>query len=238
MQLWISPPKVGSHVSETTTRGRSIIFLGLGIAIADGLGAEALLVPENGLISLNVPLTNSRLGSFSTRTTHPHSMSLVRQLLLDLGIGVRLELPYRFRTKGEMIAQCANRQLLDPSIAGTMSCSHPGANRFTMKNPTLHCGYCIPCLIRRAAISSSLSNDPTPYAVTDLAQPLSGQRQSDLRALKMALDRFAQRPPRLSDLLASGPLRYPDNELAEYLGVFSRGLDEVRLFLTKYPSKA
>lgn len=32
-----------------------------------------LLVPENGLIALNVPLDETRVGSFSTRTTHPLS---------------------------------------------------------------------------------------------------------------------------------------------------------------------
>ena len=161
----------------------------------------------------------------------------MRQLLSNLDIAVNLELPYRFHTKGEMVAHCANRPFMEQPVAETMSCSHPSATRFTMKDPTLHCGYCIPCLIRRAALSSSLSNDPTPYAVTDLAQPLFGKRRSDLRALRMALDRFAKRPPRPSDLLASGPLRCPDKELFEYLGVFSRGLDEVRTFLNKYPPK-
>jgi 7-cyano-7-deazaguanine synthase in queuosine biosynthesis len=234
LQFWVSPPKGPERVSETSTRGRSIMFLGLGVAVASGLSAGRLVVPENGMISLNIPLTESRLGSYTTRTTHPHVMSLVRKLLDELGIDVQVDLPYRFQTKGEMISNCANPSVIRPGLKATMSCSHPGANRFTVRNPNIHCGYCIPCIIRRAAIRASVKRDPTYYAISDLSQPLTGKRGSDLRALKLALERYRERPPRIADLLVAGPLRVPDDELSEYLGVFKRGLDETRKFLTRY----
>jgi 7-cyano-7-deazaguanine synthase in queuosine biosynthesis len=234
LQFWISPPKGVERVSETTTRGRSIIFLGLGIAVASALSARRLVVPENGVISLNVPLTEARLGSYTTRTTHPYVISLVRELLCKLQIDLQVELPYRFQTKGEMISNCANQGLIRTGLKATMSCSHPGANRFTVRDPNIHCGYCVPCIIRRAAIRSSIKRDSTKYAFSDLSQPLTGKRGSDLRALKLALDRSRKRPPRIADLLVSGPLRVSDDELVNYLGVFSRGLDEIRKFLSRY----
>ena len=40
-----------------------------------------IIVPENGYISLNIPLTYSRIGSSSTRTTHPYYFELLNQLL-------------------------------------------------------------------------------------------------------------------------------------------------------------
>jgi hypothetical protein len=233
LHFWVTPPKGVSRRSEPTTRGRSILFLALGVAVASGLGAGRLVVPENGPISLNIPLTNSRLGSFSTRTTHPYLMALLREFLTTIGIDIEVELPYRFLTKGEMIRQCKNLRLLKRSVASTMSCAHPQANRFAKKNPNLHCGYCVPCIIRRAAIRAVMS-DPTDYAYEDLSEPLGGKRGSDFRAYKMALDRYRRKAPRLSDVLVAGPLQGSDAELREYLSVFNRGLDEVRRFLRRY----
>ena len=231
IQTWISPPKGRHRASETTTRGRSILFLGLGIAVADGLRIHRLVVPENGFISLNVPLTLARLGSFSTRTTHPHLMSLLRQLLTVLGIEVSISLPYQFSTKGEMIAQCLRQDLLSSGLAATMSCSHPSVGRFEgERNPHRHCGYCVPCIIRQAAISTVMP-DSTAYTYSDLHVPLSPRRASDLRAFRLMLDRYAQRAPRLADVLSAGPLPKNEEELQRFLGVFRRGIDEVRRFL-------
>jgi len=234
LQFWVSPPKGQQHVSETSTRGRSIMFFGLGVAVASAVSADRLVVPENGLISLNVPLTESRLGSYTTRTTHPYVVTLVRKLLGELQIDVEPTLPYRFQTKGEMVSNCRNQSVIRAGLKATMSCSHPSANRFTARNPNIHCGYCIPCIIRRSAIRASVKRDPTEYAFVDLSQPLKGQRGSDIRAMRLALNRYLTRPPRIGNLLVAGPLPASDDELSKYLGVFSRGLDEVRRFLARY----
>ena len=233
LQFWVTPPKGEQRASEITTRGRSMMFIGLGVLAASGLGAERLIIPENGLISLNVPLTNARLGSFSTRTTHPYLIALMRELLRALGLGVSIELPYRFKTKGELLRGCANQPMAIKGLSATMSCSHPGANRFLMHDPNMHCGYCLPCIIRRAAIRASETPDPTRYAFEDLNQPLSDERRADLRVLKMGLDRYERKPPGLVDVLVPGPLPASGDELMEYVGVFRRGLDEVGNFLTR-----
>lgn len=47
----------------------------------------------------------------------------------------------------------------------------------------------------------------------------------------MALDRYEKDPPTLADVLVPGPLPGSDEELAAYLDVFRRGLDEVRSIL-------
>lgn len=231
LKLWVSPPKGKKRGSEITTRGRSVLFLGLGVAVASCLPAGRLVVPENGLISLNVPLTDSRLGSFSTRTTHPHLIGLLRHLMEQLSISVKVELPYRFMTKGEMLHQCLNHQALQVGIGATMSCAHPAAGRFSgARLPNQHCGYCFPCLIRRAAVASVM-NDPTAYTVTDLTQSLSTQKGADLRAVSMALDRYSRKKPSIGDALLAGPLPGTDDEVRAYFSVFQRGLQELRVFL-------
>ncbi len=231
LKCWLTPPKGLRRASEITTRGRSILFLALGVAVASGLRDGRLLIPENGFISLNVPLTPPRSGSFSTRTTHPHLIALLHDLLTDLDIPVALELPYRFRTKGEMLAACADQDNLVGGLASTMSCAHPGAGRFIKGgSPNRHCGYCVPCLIRRAAVTA-WGIDPTPYLWSDLRAPLSATRGADLRALRLALEQYSRRPPRLANLLAAGPLPGTPDERAAYLDMFRRGIEELRRFI-------
>lgn len=235
LRFWIVPPKNVSDKTETTTRARSIIFFGLGLAVASALGESKLVVPENGFISLNVPLTVSRLGSFSTRTTHPHLIDLLRQIASKLGMSIEIELPYRFSTKGEMISECVNHSLLETAIPATMSCSHPSANRFTgAKNPNIHCGYCVPCLVRRAAILASGIADSTSYAYPDLSIQLSPNRAADLKAFRIATDRYKERQPMLKDILVAGTLPGTEDELRSYLGVYKRGLNEVTEFLERH----
>lgn len=234
LQFWVSPPKGDERDSEISTRGRSMMFVGLGVLVASGIKAGRLVVPENGFISLNVPLIPSRLGSLSTRTTHPFFISLIRTLLSQLDIQLTIDLPYRFRTKGEIIQYCRNQRLAGSGLDATMSCSHPSANRFAKMSPNTHCGYCLPCLVRRAAILASGVPDPTKYANEDLSQPLPGKKNSDLRALKLALDRFQRKLPRLADVLTAGPLPATDEEQRQYLAVFGHGLDELHRLLGGY----
>lgn len=231
LQFWISPPVGATGVSEITTRARSILFLALGVVVASGLRASRLVVPENGPISLNVPLTPTRLGSFSTRTTHPYLIALCRDLLACLDLDLELVLPYRFHTKGEMLIGCADQGVLARGLAATMSCAHPGAGRFgEERNANQHCGRCLPCLIRRAAIGVSRP-DPTSYAWRGGDQPLSPVQAADLRAVRIALERYARTPPRIGDILLPGPLPGTDDELDAYLAVFRRGIAELGRFV-------
>ena len=73
---------------ESSQRARSIIFIALGLLIANSYNQECkLIIPENGFISLNVPLTKTRLGTFSTKTTHPKYIYILNSILDEIGIG-------------------------------------------------------------------------------------------------------------------------------------------------------
>lgn len=66
---------------EDSTRTRSFMFFTHAIILASTLKKEiTLFITENGLISLNIPLTNSRLGRSSTRTTHPYYMKQLQKV--------------------------------------------------------------------------------------------------------------------------------------------------------------
>src|SRR3546814_2742788 len=76
---------------------------------------------------------------------------------------------YRHRTKGEMVKSCADRGFLEKEAGNSMSCSSPAKARYKKLSPR-HCGYCVPCLIRRASLEMGLGMpDPTLYTVSDLA---------------------------------------------------------------------
>lgn len=62
---------------EDTTRTRSLMFFAHAIVYASAMGEDVTLnIPENGLISLNIPLTHTRLGTSSTRTTHVYRLAI------------------------------------------------------------------------------------------------------------------------------------------------------------------
>lgn len=76
---------------ETTFRSRSFLFFAMGLYCAHTIqGVHNLIVPENGTISINIPLCKSRRSSCSTRTTHPVSMKLIMNALERVGIREQL----------------------------------------------------------------------------------------------------------------------------------------------------
>lgn len=222
---------VKGSAPERTTRGRSFLFLAMAAVAASGLSGSTILVPENGLISLNVPLDPLRLGAWSTRTTHPFYLARWQELLAGLGIPGTLENPYRFKTKGEMITGCADVGLVRKYLAETISCSSIAKARWKKLTPG-HCGHCTPCLIRRAAIASAVGKDPTPYSLPVLdARPLNGKsaESENVRSFQLMARRLEGQPGVEAVLVHKpGPLSdYARGDQARYAAVFRRGIEEV-----------
>ncbi len=222
---------------EGTSRARSFLFLALGLNMARiASGTLDLVVPENGLISLNVPLTDTRLSSHSTRTTHPHYFDLFRNVLTGLGIGNSIVNPYQLKTKGEMMQQCANQTLLAAIYPSSISCSHADISRLTPgSRPGIHCGYCVPCIIRQAA-EHAYQGIRTEYVTQIKVNPPDHTvgKGRDLRAFKMALEELHGLAPHsvMLRVLKSGPLPFAtQTELEGYVDTYRRGMAEVRNFL-------
>ncbi|MGB6945749.1 MAG: Qat anti-phage system QueC-like protein QatC [Bryobacteraceae bacterium] len=223
--------------SENTTRGRSFLFFAAGVFAGTGLDdGFTLRVPENGLIALNVPLDPLRLGALSTRTTHPFYMARWNELLAALGISGRVENPYWHKTKGEMVVECANRALLARLAPDSLSCSSPTKGRWK-KRTTEHCGYCLPCLIRRAALRHGLgSADTTSYTVPDLKANVLDTSKAygqQVRSFQFAIERLQKRPG-LAPLLIHKPGPLTDESPARQSAladVYRRGLEELSLLL-------
>lgn len=232
----VQPNQQHSEIfKEDTSRARSFVFLTLGLTIANTLGDDVkFLVPENGLISLNIPLTGTRLSSHSTRTTHPFYLDIFKKFLKKIGINNPISNPFQFYTKGEMMINCKNPTFLKSTYGKTLSCSHPDNSRFTKgQKPGIHCGYCVPCIIRRAS-EQKFNASETDYAPKSIDVLKKSGR--DIRAFKLAIERKSdyKRHKLVLELLKSGPLPFDNkNELDDYIGVYVRGMDEVSNYFNK-----
>jgi hypothetical protein len=155
----------GVHIpfsKEGSQRARSMGFFAFAVIAAvstasyhEGERIE-IHASENGLISLNPALTEARIGSASTRTTHPCFVGQLQSLLDSIGVNVQLKNMYQHMTKGEMFKDCKVPASLRKLLAQSMSCGKSG-------RINQHCGRCVPCIIRRAAFKKSGILDSTEY---------------------------------------------------------------------------
>jgi 7-cyano-7-deazaguanine synthase in queuosine biosynthesis len=213
---------------ESSSRSRSLLFLAAGLAVAAGYGPNVpLYIPENGFIGINVPLTAARSGSLSTRTTHPYYMATLRECVQRLGVTNPIVNPFRVMTKGEILAACSDQKTLRALARSTLSCAHPEASRYAQREQG-NCGYCFPCLIRRASMHHVGLDRPTDYAYDALAEDteLLQDRGNDLRALIRSLNR----PSQPTDVLRNGPV--PAEDILAFAGVYERGRREILAWMT------
>lgn len=214
--------------AEDTMRSRSFMFFSHAICIASTFNKMMpVIIPENGLILLNIPFTNSRLGSSSTRTTHPNYMEIFRELLKKLDINVILKNPYQFYTKGEMLLKCSDKVFLEHNIENTMSCSHPDQGRRYKETEAQHCGYCLPCLIRRAAVLRADMVDNSKYRDANFSSGPTAK--TNLNSYRQGLAKFNKKYAFL-DIQKAGPI---SKDIPLFVDLYIRGMKEVQAFLEK-----
>ena len=69
-----------------------------------------------------MPLDPLRAGSLSTKTTHPVYMKALQEIWNDVGRNIDFILPYKFKTKGEVLMECKNQELMKKLIFKSTSC--------------------------------------------------------------------------------------------------------------------
>lgn len=239
LDLWMSFEKefIPQGEKENTTRSRSFLFISFGVLAVSGVkGVNKLKIPENGLIALNVPLDNLRVGSHSTRTTHPFYLEMWNKVLYNLRFNITVENPYWDKTKGEMANECMNKEFLFRVISKSVSCSSPVKATYK-KLPPQHCGFCVPCLIRRAAMQKAfgLGNDCTKYteeSINTILRSHTNATGTQLRSFQLAINRIKRQPSIAKILIHKpGPLTNDARYLERLSGVYTRGLLEVDEFI-------
>lgn len=150
-----------SERRETTFRSRSILFIGIAVLVSQGKNITEIIVPENGSVSLNYPLSPSRRTSCSTRTTHAYVLDKTNVIFSKLGIDSIVSNPYEFMTKGNMVDNCNDLEFLTSIINSSNSCGKRGHRRSWVDRSATHCGVCMPCIYRRASMYNQY--DDTKY---------------------------------------------------------------------------
>ena len=212
-------------------RSRSLLYLALGLAAAASFGpVTPLIIPENGWISLNPPLTANRLGSCSTRTTHPCFLEQLTGLWQETGLVNPLVNPYNNLTKGEVVRRCRNQDLLAKLFGASVSCARPVVSRWQARAAG-SCGYCYPCLMRRAALHTLGWDRGQDYGRDVLSDPETlahRVRGRDLRALLLAAKSWEETPAAVEArlMVGSAPEAFP-GRLAAARRVLDRGFREI-----------
>lgn len=138
----------GRTLKEGTHRARSFLFASLGAVTAQAFGLRRVSFHENGVVSLNLPPVGNVLGTRATRTTHPQTIARFSKFLsLVFTPGIRIDNPYFWRTKREVVETVARLGMSD-QIGQTRSC----ADVHNQTKQHVHCGRCSQCIDRRFAI--------------------------------------------------------------------------------------
>jgi 7-cyano-7-deazaguanine synthase in queuosine biosynthesis len=211
-------------------RARSIIFLAYGVIVATALKAYnegkniPLYVCENGFISINPPLTGTRLGSLSTRTANPYFLKMFQELLVAAKLHINILTPYQFSTKGEMLRSCSNQEYLKKNAHIATSCGRYRRMGFQ------HCGRCVPCLIRRAAFQKWGFKDQTEYKFAKLSKNDKDHALfDDVRSAAMAVAEV--RSVGLDQWIGASLNSALLGDVSSYKNVVQRGIEELGEFL-------
>ena len=218
--------------SDTSMRGRSFNFLAIAVLgimalrnANDDPNIGTIIIPENGYIAINPPLTRRRIGSHSTRTTHPYFLSRLEGLLTDAGFGVNFINPYQFKTKGEMLVECKDQTAIAKAVPLSVSCSH-------WHRENIQCGYCVPCLVRRSSVYHANITNDADYERLDLKNILKENGiRDDLQAVQTAIIRLTKSGDYSSWLRQSGSLPSDIGFRRDLASTIKRGLAEMETFL-------
>ena len=229
--------------TESTFRSRSLLFFAMGIYVAHHIREDMpVIVPENGTISINIPLNKSRRSSCSTRTTHPVFIKRLQEALKEIGIQNEFCNPYKLKTKADMMEDCiANpekQRILTALFKLSCSCAKRSHNRWWDKSGREisskhinHCGMCLPCIYRRVSLDKVGLDDPdllgtdifngNSYQLNNMKQVRSRDFRTLLYFLKTRLNARIIR----QELLISG---IDDNDdLESYIQLTMRSYQQV-----------
>jgi 7-cyano-7-deazaguanine synthase in queuosine biosynthesis len=188
---------------DTTQRTRSFLFASLGAAVASSMGIRYVMLADNGIVSLNLPINGQLLGSTASRSTHAKFLYYFNSLArLVLPEQPQIVNPLRTRTKAECLSILKQHNMAE-LLLSTNSCAH----RRNLSSEKMQCGVCSQCIDRRyASLASGMEKfDPVEKYKTDI---LHHGLDGDALTMVESYLRFARETHSLSgDALY---VRYPE----------------------------
>lgn len=231
-------PSVGKlKQQESSQRLRSFLYLSLGCLFAIQKGIARLHMFENGILALNVPISNSRI-FLNTRTAHPAFLNMYEDFVSNVfGTEISITNPFLEMTKTEVISIIVSSSFQD-LIRRTISCSRLTYLIFLGQpiSEIWHCGSCLPCILRRISIESSTFaiNDVLYY--TDILSDLENIDDEGKRVI-MELLEFARKLAKcttIDEVLIDYPAFLVENLNPEPLvSMYIRYINEVNAFFSR-----
>lgn len=173
VSVWVNKDKQLNK--EYTQRTRSFLFASIAAIVARLFGLRRIRFFENGITSLNLPISPQVLSTRASRTTHPKPLAGMSSLLSRLfpdGFGI--ENRFFWKTKTQILKEIREAGYSE-LCASTVSCAHT----WEMTNEHPHCGKCSQCLERRLvalAAAYGETEDPSSlYKFNVFEGPLEGR---------------------------------------------------------------
>ena len=161
ISVWVH--RIGSDPRDVMQRTRSFLFASLGAAVGSELRVPTVLLADNGVVSLNLPISGQLVGALATRSTHPKFLQLFNAFVADaLPSTVELRNPFWSQSRPEVLKVLEGAGVPD-LLVHTVSCVHRRGR--TLAHP--HCGICSQCVDRRfGALAAGLEeyDPPERYA--------------------------------------------------------------------------
>lgn len=165
LSIWIN--RRGNRAIENSQRTRSFLYLSLAAAVSSELKIKKISICENGIVSINIPISGQNIGTLLTRSTHPKFLSQFQELACNIfnDNEIKIENPFIFETKTQMLRMLENWNQSE-LIQKAISCSYSQGR--TRLQP--QCGFCFQCVNRRfSVISAGLEeNDKADFYDKDI----------------------------------------------------------------------
>jgi hypothetical protein len=172
---------------EYTLRSRSFVYASLGAAVGRMLGKHRILMCENGIVSLNLPIARQLVGARSSRTTHPKALACFSMLFEMLfGESTCVDNPFFWKTKAEVVTVVGDHGC-SHLLASTISCSR--VHQMSKDQP--HCGECSQCIDRRFGVLGAGLETEDPEAQYRLKLLVDEWKAGQPRTLAESYIRFA-----------------------------------------------
>ncbi len=215
---------------ESTFRSRSLLFIGIALMLSESTKTKRIIIPENGTVSLNFPLSTSRRSSCSTRTTHPLVLEYVNSIWKVLSISTDIQNPYEFQTKGEVVNACKDQANLSKLVIMSNSCGKRGHRAHWQKPTATHCGVCMPCVYRQASLVKI--GDKTSYGNTiNSLAPFLSKKSQDISACLDFLNNPISKEEIKLEVIINGVKN--TSKLNHYVELICRTRDELKNWIAK-----
>jgi Queuosine biosynthesis protein QueC len=188
------------RAQEYTQRSRSFLYAALVCVVTRLFGRSEFRFYENGVVSINLPISEQVVGARATRSTHPLVLNHFPKFFsAAVGKPIDVDNPFVWKTKGDVV-----RSIVDHGCGGlikhTVSCTRV----YDITKLHTHCGCCSQCLDRRFAILAANAADHDPVEMYKV-ELLTGPRdEADDQTMAESYVRTALEHRDLGDLAFFG----------------------------------